>query len=144
MNQAQAQSLGYFEYNDRLSNLALKQDFILCCAQGMCVSDPLWKVFQLQKSRSPESLSVFIIHTQMHTLLFKHLGKWGPIHCFYNATGLSGVTQRMNTAKIQICPWTKLPVIFCAFVGRISPIAYKGFFFTTVHLALLSLLMKSS
>lgn len=34
----QAQSLGYFEYNDRLSNLLLKQKFILCYAQGMCVT----------------------------------------------------------------------------------------------------------
>lgn len=34
----QAQSLGYFEYNDRLSNLLLKQNFILRYAQGMCVT----------------------------------------------------------------------------------------------------------
>lgn len=34
----QARSLGYFEYNDRLNNLLLKQNFILCYAQGMCVT----------------------------------------------------------------------------------------------------------
>jgi len=71
----QAQSLGYFEYNDRLSNLLLKQNFILRYAQGMCVINPVRKVFELQNQ---EPVCLFQCSLSTHTLLVKNWGKGGP------------------------------------------------------------------
>lgn len=65
----QAQSLGYFEYNDRLSNLLLKQNFILCYAQGMCVTYSVRKVFELQNQ---EPACLFQRSLSTHMLLFEY------------------------------------------------------------------------
>lgn len=70
----QAQSLGYFEYNDRQSNLLLEQDYVpVPCARNVChrLSRGGKKVFKLY-NQEPWYLSLFIIYPQMLTLLFEH------------------------------------------------------------------------